>query len=308
MPISAPGTYRFRVTASNNSGVWNEAGAFLDFSIAPAYYQTTWFRAASVVTVLALFWALYQFRLRQIAHDFNLRLDERVNERTRIARELHDTLLQSFQGLMLRFQSARDLLPAHPAKAVEALDGALDRADQAIVEGRDAIQNLRSSTTVSNELAQAITTLAEELANGPDSERGSATFRMSVEGSPRDLHPIVRDDIHRIAREALRNAFRHAQADHIEAEVTYGAREVRLRIRDDGKGIDPKHLSAGRARHWGLASMRERAAQIGAQLNLWSEVGAGTEVELRIPGSVAYGAPGGRGGVFRLGRKQGGGS
>ena len=148
----APGTYRFRVTASNNSGVWNEAGAFLDFSIAPAYYQTTWFRAASVVTVLALFWALYQFRLRQIAHDFNLRLDERVNERTRIARELHDTLLQSFQGLMLRFQSARDLLPAHPAKAVEALDGALDRADQAIVEGRDAIQNLRSSTTVSQRI------------------------------------------------------------------------------------------------------------------------------------------------------------
>jgi signal transduction histidine kinase/ligand-binding sensor domain-containing protein len=304
----SPGTYRFRVAASNNSGVWNEAGAFLDFSIAPAYYQTTWFRAASVVTVLALFWALYQFRLRQIAHDFNLRLDERVHERTRIARELHDTLLQRFQGLMLRFQSARDLLPAHPAKAIEALDGALDRADQAIVEGRDAIQNLRSSTIVSNELAQAVTALAEELTNGPDSERGSATFRLSVEGSPRDLHPIVRDDIHRIAREALRNAFRHAQADHIEAEVTYSAREVRLRIRDDGKGIDPKHLSAGRAKHWGLVSMRERAVQIGAQLNLWSEVGAGTEMELRIPGSVAYGAPGGRRGVFRLSRKQEGGS
>jgi signal transduction histidine kinase len=304
----APGTYRFQVTASNNSGVWNDAGVFLDFSIAPAYYQTTWFRAASVVTGLALFWALYQFRLRQVAHDHNLRLDERVNERTRIARELHDTLLQSFQGLMLRFQSARDLLPAHPAKAVDALDGALNRADQAIAESRDAIQNLRSSTTVSNELAQAITTLAEELTKGPDSERGLATFRMAVEGSPRDLHPIVRDDIHRIAREALRNAFRHAQADHIEAEVTYGAREVRLRIRDDGKGIDPKDLSAGRARHWGLATMRERAVKIGAQLNLWSEVSAGTEVELRIPGSVAYGAPRGRGGVFRLGRKQRGGS
>jgi signal transduction histidine kinase/ligand-binding sensor domain-containing protein len=300
----APGTYRFRVTASNNSSVWNEAGAFLDFSIAPAYYQTTWFRAASGLVVLALFWAVYQFHLRQIAHDFNLRLDERVNERTRIARELHDTLLQSFQGVMLRFQSARDLLPAHPAKAVEALDGALDRADQAIVEGRDAIQNLRSSTIVSNELAQAITTLARELTSDPNGEKGSATFGMSVEGSPRDLHPIVRDDIHRIAREALRNAFRHARADRIEAEVTYGAHEVRVRIRDDGKGIDPTHLSAGRARHWGLASMRERAARIGAQLNLWSEVGAGTEVELRVPGSVAYGAPGGRGGVFRLGRKQ----
>jgi signal transduction histidine kinase len=200
---------------------------------------------------------------------------------------------------MLRFQSARDLLPAHPATAVEALDGALDRADQAIVEGRDAIQNLRSSTTVSNELAQAIATLAEELTNGPDSERGSARFRMSVEGSSRDLHPIVRDDIHRIAREALRNAFRHAQASHIEAEVTYGTRELRVRIRDDGTGIDPQHVNAGRARHWGLTNMRERAQQIGSELSLWSEVGAGTEVELRIPGSVAYG-PARRGTVRRL--------
>jgi signal transduction histidine kinase/ligand-binding sensor domain-containing protein len=296
----SPGTYRFRVTASNNSGVWNEAGAFLDFSIAPAYYQTTWFRAACVISVLVLFWVLYRFRLEQIAHDFNLRLDERVNERTRIARELHDTLLQSFQGLMLRFQSARDLLPAHPAKAVEALDGALDRADQAIVEGRDAIQNLRSSTTVGNELAQAITMLAEELTTNPDSERGPATFRMSVEGSPRDLHPIVRDDVHRIAREALRNAFRHAQADHIEVEVTYRAREVRLRIRDDGKGIDRQHLNRGRSRHWGLTNMRERAQQIGSELSLWSEVGAGTEVELRIPGSVAYGPSRRTGFVQRL--------
>jgi signal transduction histidine kinase len=300
----SPRTYRFRVTAANNSGVWNEAGAFLDFSIAPAYYQTTWFRAASVVTVLALFWALYQFRLRQIAHDFNMRLDERVNERTRIARELHDTLLQSFQGLMLRFQSARDLLPSHPAKAVEALDGALDRADQAIVEGRDAIQNLRSSTTVVNELAQAMTALAEDFAQGPNGERSSVTFRASVEGTPRDLHPILRDDVYRIAREALRNAYRHAQASHIEAEVTYGVREVRLRIRDDGKGIDPQHLNAGRARHWGLTNMRERAQQIGSELNLWSEVGAGTEVELRIPGSVAYG-PSRRRSFFRRIRKQG---
>jgi signal transduction histidine kinase len=117
---------------------------------------------------------------------------------------------------------------------------------------------------------------------------------MSVEGSPRDLHPIVRDDIHRIAREALRNAFRHAQADRIEAEVTYGPRELRLRIRDNGTGVDPQHLSGGRVRHWGLAGMRERAVHIGAQLNLWSQEGAGTEVELRVPGGVAYVAPGGR--------------
>jgi len=233
----------------------------------------------------------------------------RMNERTRIARELHDTLLQSFQGLVLRVQSARDLLPAQDARAIEALDRALDLADQALTEGRDAIQNLRSSTVVSTELAQAIRTLAEELTDEPDRERGSATFRVSVEGSPRDMHPMVRGNIHRIAREALRNAFRHAQAEHIEAELTYGAREFRLRIRDDGKGIAPEHVSAGRARHWGLAGMRERAGQIGAQLNLWSEVGAGTEVELRIPSSVAYGARGGgRGGFTWMSRKERGGS
>ena len=284
-----PGPYRFRVTAANNSGVWNDAGQVLEFSIAPAYYQSAWFRVAALITVIALVWGVYRLRLRQIAHAFNARLNERVNERTRIARELHDTLLQSFQGLILHFQSARDLLPAQPEKAVEALDGALDRADRALVEGRDAIQNLRSASTASNELAQVITTLAEELTHGPDGARSPATFSMSVEGSPRDLHPLVRDDIHRIAREALRNAFRHAEAHRIEAEITYGAREVRLRIRDDGKGIDPKHLDNGRGRHWGLAGMRERAVHIGGQLDLWSEVGAGTEVELRIPGAVAYG-------------------
>jgi signal transduction histidine kinase len=272
-------------------------------SDAPVYYQTTWFLAACVVAIPVLFWAWYQFRLRQIAHDFNLRLDERVNERTRIARELHDTLLQSFQGLMLRFQSTRDLLPAHPAKAVEALDEALERADQAIVEGRDAIQNLRSSTTGVTELAQAMTELAEDCAHGPNGEKIPVTFSASVEGMPRDLHPILRDDVYNIAREALRNAYRHAQASHIEAEVTYGTREVRLRIRDDGKGIDPQHLKSGRARHWGLTNMRERAQQMGSVLSLWSEVGAGTEVELRIPGSVAYG-PSRRHGVLGRIRKQ----
>jgi signal transduction histidine kinase/ligand-binding sensor domain-containing protein len=297
-----PGAYRFQVIAANEFGVWNEEGAAVAFEIPPTFFQSGGFLGLCILLALVSLWLLYRLRVAQVArgmaHDFTLRLDERVNERTRIARELHDTLLQSFQGLILRFQSARDLLPAHPADAIGALDGALDRADQAIAEGRDAIQNLRSSTTVSNELALAITSLAEELTDGP--EKGSATFRMSVEGSPRDLNPIVRDDIYRIAREALRNAFRHAQASQIEAEVKYGARELRVRIRDDGRGIDPQHLNAGRARHWGLTNMRERAQQIGSELSLWSEVGAGTEVELRIPDSVAYVPSPRRGSVRRL--------
>jgi signal transduction histidine kinase len=221
-----------------------------------------------------------------------LRFEERLAERTRIARELHDTLLQSFQGLMLHFQTVNELLPA--GKAKEALEKALDRADQAIIEGREAIQNLRSSTSLTYELGEAMAALGEELGGAVDGESGSATLRVSVEGTPRELHPILRDDIYRIAREALRNAFLHAQASKIEAEITYGERLLRLRIRDDGKGIDAQLLDAGRDGHWGLAGMRERAQQIGAQLEIWSEAGAGTEVELRIPGSVAYGTSPGR--------------
>jgi signal transduction histidine kinase len=241
-------------------------------------------------------------RVRKLTEaQLTLRFEERLAERTRIARELHDTLLQSFQGLMLHFQTVHDLLP--PGNAKEALEKALDRADQAIVEGRGAIQNLRSSTTLTNELAQAITALGEELGVAHDGERGSTAFHVSIEGRPRELHPILRDDIYRIAREALRNAFHHAQARKIEAEITYGDRLLRLRVRDDGTGVDPKLLDGGRDGHWGLAGMRERSEQIGAQLDIWSEVGAGTEVELRIPGSIAYAASPDRSG-FRIFRKK----
>jgi signal transduction histidine kinase/sugar lactone lactonase YvrE len=299
-----PRSYRFRVMASNNSGVWNEAGTFFDFSIAPAYYQTAWFRASCVVAFLGLLWALHRFRLHQIAQRFNTRMEARVDERTRIARELHDTLLQSFQALMIHFQAVDNLLP--PGKGKDALEKVLDRADRALVEGRNAIQNIRSSTTVTNELSHAVTALGEELAGSHDGETGPATFRVSVEGTPRDLRPILRDDIYRIAREALQNAFRHAQASQIEADITYGESLLRLRVRDDGKGIDPKHLHAGRDGHWGLPGMRERAQQIGAQFEMWSEVGAGTEVELRIPGSIVYEKARGRDGLRLFRKKKGG--
>jgi signal transduction histidine kinase len=292
-----PRNYRFRVAASNNSGVWNEAGASFDFSIRPAYYQTTWFQASSAAAFFLMLWGLYRYRLHQIAQRFNTRMEARVDERTRIARELHDTLLQSFQALMIHFQAVDNLLP--PGKGKDALEKVLDRADRALVEGRNAIQNIRSSTTVTNELSNAVTALGEELAGSHDGETGPATFRVSVEGTPRDLRPILRDDIYRIAREALQNAFRHAQASQIEADITYGDSLLRLRVRDDGKGIDPKHLQAGRDGHWGLPGMRERAQQIGAQFEMWSEVGAGTEVELRIPGSIVYEKARGRGGLFR---------
>ncbi len=285
----APRNYRFRVMACNNSGVWNEAGTFLDFSIAPAYWQTNWFRSLCVAAFLALLWGLYQLRLRQLAREFNAGLEARVNERTRIARELHDSLLQGFQGLMFRLQAVREFLPGRPSEAMKALDIALERGDKVIVEGRDTISDLRQSTIGDSDIAQALTALGEELA--AQSENGPAPcVRVLVEGRQRELNPVLRDEIYGIAREALRNAFRHAKAQKIEAEVTYGDSEFLLQVRDDGIGISPEVTDQGaRAGHWGLPGMRERAKSFGGKLEVWSEHGAGTEIELKVPAAVIYG-------------------
>jgi signal transduction histidine kinase/ligand-binding sensor domain-containing protein len=283
-----PGTYRFRVIACNNDGVWNEQGAALDFSIAPAWYQTAWFRSSCVALSLLFLWALYRLRLYQLERQFNIGLEARVNERTRIARELHDTLLQSFQGLLLRFQAVSNLLPSRPDEAKRRLDGAIDQTAQAITEGRDAVHELRSCTGPAGDLDGAIRALGEQLIADYRGEN-SSTFRLQVEGTPRELQPILRDEVYRIAGEALRNAFRHAEAGRIETEIRYDESRLRLRVRDDGKGIDPKLLNQeGQPGHWGLPGMRERAKLIGGRLDVWSELEAGTEVELSVPSSLAY--------------------
>jgi signal transduction histidine kinase len=282
------GTHEFHVRASNADGVWDRTGIVYKITQQPYFYQTTRFRLLCVAVFLALISALYRLRLRQVAQQFNMRLEERVNERTRIARDLHDTLLQSFHGLLMRFQAATNLLPGRPEEARKTLESAIDQAAQAITEGRDAVQGLRSSTTVTNDLAGAITTLGQELASG-ESNPNAAEFHVEVEGTTRDLHPILRDEVYRIAGEALRNAFKHAQAQRIEVEIRYDERQLRVRVRDDGKGIDPEHLNEdGRPGHYGLRGMRERAKAIGGNLELWSNVESGTEIELTIPANTAY--------------------
>jgi len=280
-----PGPYRFQVIACNNDGVWNQQGATLEFSIAPAYYQTNWFRALCAMMLLAVLWAAYQLRIRRLHQQFELTLDARVAERTRIARELHDTLLQGAHGLLLRFETVSQLLPERPVEAKETLETAIEQTAGFITEARDEVQGLRESTVQGNDLALAISTLGGELA----SANHQPTFRVAVEGEARDLHPIVRDEIYKIAAEALRNAFLHAEARHIEAEIRYDDEQFRLRVRDDGEGIDAAVLS-GEARegHYGLHGMRERATLIGGKLTVWSEVEAGTEVELCVPGGKAY--------------------
>ena len=281
----APKHYRFRVIAANNSGVWNETGDTLVFSVAPAYYQTNWFRALCGVIVLTLLWAAYRWRVRQLQHQFEMTLNARVGERTRIARDLHDTLLQSFHGVLLRLQTVSYLLPTGEPKA--RLDSTIEQVAEAITEGRDAVQGLRDSMAQGNDLALAISTLGEELA--ADSRNHRPLFRVAVEGEPRNLHPILRDETYKIAAEALRNAFRHAQAKQVEVEIRYDNDQFRMRLRDDGKGIDRAVLSdQGREGHYGLPGMRERATVMGAKLNVWSEVDAGTEVELRVPAITAY--------------------
>ena len=283
----SPKHYRFRVLASNNSGVWNEEGASLDFVIPPAWYQTNWFRAACIAAFLAMIWGVYELRVRQLAAQFNMRLEERVSERTRIARELHDTLLQSFQALLLRFQAGINMLRDRPADARRVLEDAVDRASQAITEGRDAIKGLRLSMVEENDLAVAIRTVAEEIAAAENQH--AIPFQVLVEGSPRHLHPILRDEVYRVGVEALRNAFRHAAARNVELEIRYDEKYFRLRIRDDGKGIDPQILGGdGPEGHYGLHGMMERAKVVGGKLTIWTELDSGTEIELTIPGVRAY--------------------
>jgi signal transduction histidine kinase len=202
---------------------------------------------------------------------------------------LHDTLLQSFQGLLFSLQAVQHLLPGRPAEAIQRLDQVLDRGDQAIAEGRDAVQGLRSSPVVDSDLIHRLTVLAEELAV-PNGSYASASFRLLLEGQPRRLDPILQDEIYRIAREALANAFHHAHAQNVEAEITYGGRLFVLRVRDNGCGIETSVVDRGsRAGHFGLAGMRERAETFGGRVEFWSQQGAGTEVELTIPASIAYG-------------------
>jgi signal transduction histidine kinase/ligand-binding sensor domain-containing protein len=277
-----PGSYRFHVIACNNDGVWNESGATLNFVITPTFYQTQWFVALCGLAVAGVVWCLYLLRLRQVTAQIHARLGERLVERERIARELHDTLLQGFQGLVLRFQAVMKQMPTdEPAR--KTMQSVLERADEVLVEGRQRVRDLREEVISDTELGNRLAKCGEELA-----QDHSARFSLLVVGTSQAVNPVVRDEVYRIGREALTNAFQHSHASKIEAEITYGHASVQLRVRDNGDGIDPTIRNDGKSGHWGLPGMRERAHNIGGQLRIWSDIGAGTEIELTIPAVVAY--------------------
>src|SRR5690606_7459558 len=215
-----PGAYRFRVVASNSEGAWNSSEAVLSFTIAPAWWQMEVSWAAMALVVASAIWGGYRMRLRQIARQLDVRFEERLAERSRIARELHDTLLQSFQGAVLRFRAVAYMLPDQPVHARETLENAIDHARQAIVEGRDAVQGLRSSPAATSDLSVSIARLAETLLTD-DTAQPPPAFHVNVEGTPRDLSPMVYDEVYRIVGEALRNVIRHARASHIAVDIRY---------------------------------------------------------------------------------------
>jgi signal transduction histidine kinase len=263
----------------------------LQIRILPAWYQTAWFRSICVTAFLLLLWAAYLLRLSELRGQFAAALEARVNERTRIARELHDTLLQSFQGLLLVFQSISNLLPERPEEAKQRIEDALDQASDAITEGRDAVHELRSGGLNTADLGEAISKFGKDLLSCSTVET-CPELSVQIEGTPRALHSAIRDEAYRIGVESLRNAVRHANARRIEVDLRYSEQGLRLRIRDDGKGIDPVVLAQEHlAGHWGLRGMRERAKLIGGTFDVWSQLGGGTEAELTIPAASAYSKP-----------------
>ena len=278
-----PRPYRFRVTASNNDGVWNETGADLAFMIPPSFTQGVWFKAICLAGIAGLIYSIYLFRVGQVTKQVRGRMYERLAERERIARDLHDTFFQGIQGLLLRFHTATcQLRKDEPAR--EIFEEALKQSDQVMLEGRELVLDLRATVSEPNDLPALFADFGEEMQQGR-----SCDFKVMVNGTIRSLHPLVFEELFKIGKEALGNAFRHSGAHSIEAEFNYEESELRIRIRDDGTGIDSTILRQGhRYGHFGLPGMRERAKKVGAHLDVWSRPGAGTEVELRIAARVVY--------------------
>jgi ligand-binding sensor domain-containing protein/signal transduction histidine kinase len=277
-----PGFYRFRVASSNSEGEWNGSEAQIPFRIEPVFWQSWWFQLTCALALALTVWLLYRIRMHQKIAQLNVRFDERLRERTRIAQDLHDTLLQGILSASMHLHVASNRLSDDsPAKPL--LIQVQQLMDQVINEGRTALQGLRSLSGDPRKLEQAFSRIPQELG-----DQQEIAYRVIVEGSPRPLHPVIRDEVYRIGREALVNAFRHATAGRIEIQVEYTAAHLRVAVRDDGCGIDPRVLHVGREGHWGLSGMRERAERIGAKLKLRSRIDAGTEIELIVPHDVAY--------------------
>ena len=277
----APGTYRFTVAASDTDGIWSDNVASAVFTILPAWYQTNWFRMLCVVTGVLAVWALYQLRMRQVAQSLTTRFDERLAERTRVARDIHDTLLQTVQGSKMVADDALDR-PDDVVGMQRAMEQLSLWLGQAAREGRETVKTLRTSTTQGNDLAQAFQRAIEDCRRN-----GSMQTSLTVSGDAKEMHPVVRDEVYRIAYEAIRNACSHSRGSRLEVGLSY-AQDLTVRVADNGVGIDRGIVDQGKEGHFGLQGLRERAARIGAKLTFVSSGDSGTDITLTVPGRVVF--------------------
>jgi signal transduction histidine kinase/ligand-binding sensor domain-containing protein len=276
------GAHSLHVRATDSNGVWDRAGGVYNITQRPYFYQTTWFQIVAVSALMLLLSAAYLVRVGQIVRQTRMRLEERLVERERIARELHDTLLQGVLSATMQLDVAEDRLPEDsPTKPL--LRRVLQMMRQVVEEGRNTLRGLRTQDADSGDLAIAFARIRREFA--VDEKIG---YRVIAQTATRPLRAHIRDEVYRIGREAIVNAFIHANASFVEVEIEYVGRHFRMLVRDDGRGMDPQVLDVGREGHWGLTGMRERSESIGASLRLRSRLGSGTEVELTIPATIAF--------------------
>jgi signal transduction histidine kinase/streptogramin lyase len=275
-----PGNYSFKVIARNNDGVWNTIGDETQFTVARAYYQTPLFRAITAFCGAMILWLLYRMRLSQVREQMQTRLSERLVERERIARELHDYLLQGVQGLILKFQGVAKRMTEQDLSRTGILT-TLDRAEEMLTQVRDRVKDLRSEEQSPQMLEKLLADYAGEL------EQPSIRFQISTNGLPWQLHPIVLGGILAIGREAISNAFHHSRGSQVTVEIIFGSESFQLLIRDDGIGIERNAIAHGKAGHWGLQGMREHADEIGGKVSIQNCGESGLQVELVVPAGYA---------------------
>ncbi|WP_373987756.1 triple tyrosine motif-containing protein [Duganella sp. BuS-21] len=278
-----PGDYRFEVMAANEDGVWSAAPASLSFHVAPAFYQTVWYKLACAGLLAGGLYLLYLWRMAQVTARVVERMRGRMDERARIARTLHDTFLQSVQALILHFHSIKSVLPRED-KVQRQIDAALHAADVVVEEGREQLMDLRGNQGARGDLA-----LALDAAGVAAAAQHGVRFTLHEQGARRALRPEVQDELLAIAREAIANALRHSGSADVVGRLGYGTGVLTLAVQDHGSGMDDAVLRAGqRERHWGLTGMRERAARVNAKLEIHSAPGAGTVVVVTLRAGLAY--------------------
>ena len=277
-----PGTYRFHVVAANSDGVWNQTGASFDFTIDPPFQQTAMFKILCIAAAGLIAFTIYRLRIQRIQAAWNARLEERLAERTRIAQELHDDLLQSAMGVSLQIELV-DSLVDEPPEAKAHLQRALTASRALMQKGREVLRDLREKSRDANDIAKALAAAISQA-----QQEGGPLAALAVEGTVRPVNPLVADDLAQIGCQAIVNAFQHAGATKIEVRLHYKPTELRLEVNDDGSGMSERVAEFGKPGHYGLVGMRERAGRVGGTLNLASVAGRGTRLTVSVPAKRAY--------------------